>query len=52
MPEFAWHGIDPAGREQRGRVSADSADAARASLTARKLYVVKVEPSVAGAAPA
>ena len=50
MPDFAWHGIDPAGREQHGRVSADSADAARASLTARKLYVVKVEPAVAGAA--
>lgn len=49
MPDFAWHGIDPAGREQRGRVSADNADSARAALTARKLYVVKVAPAEAGA---
>lgn len=50
MADFAWHGIDRAGREKRGQVSADSEASARETLTARKLYVVKVEPAVAGAA--
>jgi general secretion pathway protein F len=50
VPDFAWHGIDPAGREQRGQVKAADAEAARSTLTARKLYVVKVELA-ADAAP-
>ena len=52
MPDFAYRVIDPAGREQAGRVSADSAAAARANLTARQLYVVTCDPApAAGRAP-
>jgi general secretion pathway protein F len=52
MPDFAYRVIDPAGREQAGRVSADSAAAARANLTARQLYVVTCDPAPAAAARA
>ena len=52
MPDYAYLGVDPAGRERRGRVHADSPELARAELTARRLYVVKVEPAATGdAAP-
>jgi len=52
MPDFAYVGLDTAGRERRGQVRADSEDAAKANLTARRLYVVKLEPAVEGAATA
>ena len=41
-------GSTPAGRERRGSVRADTADAARAQLVSRKLYVVRIEPAVRG----
>jgi general secretion pathway protein F len=43
MPDFDYLAIDPAGREKRGSVKADSADDARAKLDARKMFVVKME---------
>src|SRR5687768_13903464 len=51
MPEYAYVGLDTAGRERRGSVRADTADAARAQLLSRRLYVVRIEPAVEGAAP-
>lgn len=50
MPDYAYLGVDPAGRERRGSVRADTPELARAQLTARRLYVVKVEPAAAGEA--
>lgn len=44
MPDFRYVAIDPAGREKRGHVAADSRDAARDTLTRRKLYVVECSP--------
>lgn len=52
MPEFDYLAIDPAGRERRGKVRADSADDAKARLDARKLFVVKMDAGVAATAPA
>jgi general secretion pathway protein F len=49
MPDFAWVGLDTAGREKRGHVRADTSEAARDQLTSRKLYVVKIEPAVEAA---
>ena len=49
MPDFAYVGLDTAGRERRGSVRADSQDAARQQLAARKLYVVRIEPAVEAA---
>ena len=43
MPEFAYTAIDPKGREKTGRLAAASDDAARAKLTERNFYVVKME---------
>ncbi len=43
MPEYAYTAIDPKGREKTGRLAAASDDAARAKLTERNFYVVKVE---------
>ena len=52
MPDYAYVGLDTAGRERRGSVRADTPDAARAQLVSRKLYVVAIEPRTeAGAAP-
>jgi general secretion pathway protein F len=51
MPDFAYIGLDTAGRERRGSVRADTSDAARAQLVSRKLYVVRIEPAGEGAAP-
>lgn len=45
MPDFAWVGLDTAGRERRGSLRADSADAAKAQLRERRLYVVRIEPA-------
>ncbi|MEY4619270.1 MAG: hypothetical protein RIS65_442 [Pseudomonadota bacterium] len=47
MPEFAYHGIDPDGREQRGRIAAANDDAARDRLTSKNLYIVSVAPAPA-----
>ncbi len=53
MPEFAWVGLDAAGRERRGVLSAGTREEAQARLEARRLYVVRIEPAAAGApAPA
>ncbi len=45
MPDFAYHAIDPEGREKRGRIAAANDDGARSALTERKLYVVSIEPA-------
>jgi general secretion pathway protein F len=45
VPDYAYLGIDPAGKERRGQVRADTPELAREALTARRLYVVKVEPA-------
>lgn len=47
MPEFAYHAIDPDGREQRGRIAAANDDAARERLVSKKLYIVSVAPAPA-----
>ena len=44
MPDYDYLAIDPAGKEKRGSLSADSAEDARVRLDQRKLFVVKVEP--------
>jgi len=49
MPEFAYHAIDPDGREQRGRIAAANDDAARDRLTSKNLYIVSVAPAPARA---
>jgi general secretion pathway protein F len=51
MPDYAYVGLDTAGRERRGSVRADTADAARAQLVSRKLYVVRIEPRSGAPAP-
>lgn len=45
MPDFAWHAIDPDGREKRGRIAAVNDDVAREVLAQKKLYIVSVEPA-------
>ena len=49
MPEFAYHAIDPDGRERRGRISAANDDMAREELVSKKLYIVTVTPAEARA---
>ena len=49
MPEFAYHAIDPDGRERRGRISATNDDMAREQLVSKKLYIVAVTPAEARA---
>ena len=51
MPDYAYVGLDTAGRERRGSVRAETPDAARAQLTSRKLYVVTIEPRTEAEAP-
>jgi general secretion pathway protein F len=51
MSDFDYLALDTAGRERRGSVRAASVDDARASLSARKLYVVRVEPATGAVAP-
>lgn len=51
MPEFAYVGLDTAGRERRGSVRAESSDQARAQLVSRRLYVVRIEPAAEGESP-
>ena len=45
MPDFAYHAIDPEGREKRGRIVAANDDGARQALTQKKLYIVSVVPA-------
>ena len=45
MPEFAYHAIDPDGRERRGRISAANDDLAREALVSKKLYIESVAPA-------
>ncbi|OWK29465.1 type II secretion system inner membrane protein GspF [Sphingomonas dokdonensis] len=49
MADFDYLAIDTRGQETRGHVAAADADAARALLDRRRLYVVRIEP---GSAPA
>jgi general secretion pathway protein F len=49
MPEFAYHAIDPDGREQRGRITAANDDSARDRLMSKDLYIVSVAPAPARA---
>ena len=51
MPDFAYVGLDTAGRERRGSVRAETSEAARAQLASRKLYVVRIDSVAEGAAP-
>jgi general secretion pathway protein F len=50
MSEFDYLALDTAGRERRGSVRAASPELARAALSARKLYVVRMEASTGAAA--
>ncbi|WP_417622450.1 type II secretion system inner membrane protein GspF [Parasphingorhabdus sp.] len=45
MPEFSYTAIDPKGRQKTGRLAAASDDAARAKLSERNFYVVRMEPA-------
>jgi general secretion pathway protein F len=49
MSNFDYVVLDTNGREKRGRIDAPSQEAARQTLTGRKLYVVKVDPGSASA---
>ena len=51
MSDFDYLALDTAGRERRGSVRAPSVEDARATLSARRLYVVRVERA-SGAATA
>jgi general secretion pathway protein F len=51
MSDFDYVALDVGGREKRGRVAAETIEAARDSLTKRKLYVVKIAQGAAGAMP-
>ena len=51
MPEFGYVGLDTAGRERRGSVRAETAEAARVQLVRRRLYVVRIEPRSEAATP-
>jgi len=51
MPDFAYVGLDTAGRERRGSVRAETSEAARDQLQQRKLYVVRIEPAAAAGTP-
>jgi len=51
MPDFAYVGLDPAGRERRGRLRAETSEAARDQLVSRKLYVVRIEPAIEAGTP-
>jgi general secretion pathway protein F len=44
VADFRYLAIDPAGREKRGHVAANDADAARAILSRQKLYIFECAP--------
>src|SRR5205085_8202640 len=52
MPDYAWVGLDTAGREKSGHVRAETSEAARDQLTQRRLYVVRLEPATETVGPA
>ena len=49
MADFDYLVLDPAGRERRGQVAAETLEDARSRLGAKKLYVVSLEQSTPGA---
>jgi len=51
MPDFAYVGLDTAGRERRGSVRAETSEAARDQLVQRRLYVVRIEPAAEAGTP-
>jgi general secretion pathway protein F len=51
MSDFDYLALDTAGRERRGSVRAASAEDARATLSARKLFVVRMEAGSGTSAP-
>jgi len=50
LSDFDYLALDTAGRERRGSVRAASIEDARATLSARKLFVVRMEPGSGGSA--
>lgn len=52
MPNFAYHAVDPRGRERRGQLKAIDANSARSTLERRQLHVLKVVASNSGATSA
>jgi general secretion pathway protein F len=52
MADFDYLVLDPAGRERRGQVAAETLEDARSRLGAKKFYVVSLEQSTPGAARA
>ena len=48
MTDFEYTVIDTAGRERRGSLAAATAEDARARLGARRFYIVRLDPTVAG----
>ena len=50
MADFDYLVVDPAGRERRGQVAAETIEDARSRLGAKKFYVVTLEKSTLGAA--
>lgn len=52
MADFDYVAISPQGRERRGSIAAANVEEARAALTTRKLFVVKVLPGEGGIDPA
>jgi general secretion pathway protein F len=54
MADFDYLVLDPAGRERRGQVAADTLEDARSRLATKKFYIVRLElaaPGTARAAP-
>ncbi|HLL31427.1 MAG TPA: type II secretion system protein GspF, partial [Allosphingosinicella sp.] len=51
MSEFAYLVLDRAGRERRGSLRAETPDEAREKLSARGLFVVRMESASGEAAP-
>jgi len=51
LPDFDYLALDTAGRERRGSVRAATPDDARATLSTRRLYVVRMEASTGASAP-
>ena len=52
MSDFDYLALDTAGRERRGSVRAASIEDARATLSSRKLFVVRMEAGTGAAQPA
>jgi general secretion pathway protein F len=50
MAEYDYIAIDPAGKERKGSVKAETVEDARARLDARKLFIVRIEPGTVEAA--